>query len=340
MAGQAWDFWIDRGGTFTDVVARAPDGTVHTRKLLSQSPAYRDAAVAGIRDLLDLAPGAPIPPGAVASIKMGTTVATNALLERAGDRVLLLVTRGFRDALKIGYQARPDIFAKKIVKPEMLYERVAEIGERVRADGTVESAPGRRGNPRGAGRSLARTASARSRSCSCTPGNIPSTRQRAAEIAREMGFPQVSASHEVSPLMKLIGRGDTTVVDAYLSPILRRYVDEVANDLGDERSADVHAIVRRAHRRQSFSGQGRDPLRPRRRCGRHGRDGEGGRLRQGDRLRHGRNLHRRVALRRRIRARVRDRGRGRAHARADDAHPHGRGGRRVAASPSTRGATG
>src|SRR5512135_1145673 len=139
MAMGQWDFWIDRGGTFTDIVGRRPDGTLTAHKLLSENPeAYRDAAVQGIRDLLGLAPGAPIPPGLVGAVKMGTTVATNALLERKGERTLLLTTRGFRDALKIGYQARPKIFARHIIKPDMLYERVVEVDERVRADGTVE----------------------------------------------------------------------------------------------------------------------------------------------------------------------------------------------------------
>jgi 5-oxoprolinase (ATP-hydrolysing) len=134
-----WDFWIDRGGTFTDIVGLAPDGSLHPRKLLSENPeAYRDAAVEGIRNLLGIPEGAPIPPGRIGDIKMGTTVATNALLERAGDRVLLLITKGFRDALKIAYQARPDIFAKEIILPDQLYERVIEVDERVRADGTVE----------------------------------------------------------------------------------------------------------------------------------------------------------------------------------------------------------
>jgi len=136
-----WDFWIDRGGTFTDIVGRKPDGSLIAHKLLSENPeAYADAAVHGIRDLLGLKSGEPIPPGKVGAVKMGTTVATNALLERKGDRVLLLITRGFRDALKIGYQARPKIFARHIIKPDMLYERVAEVDERVRADGTVERA--------------------------------------------------------------------------------------------------------------------------------------------------------------------------------------------------------
>ena len=135
----SWDFWIDRGGTFTDVIGRRPDGTLTAHKLLSENPGvYRDAAVQGIRDLLGLKPGEPIPAGLVGAVKMGTTVATNALLERKGERTLLLITRGFRDALRIGYQARPKIFAKHIIKPEMLYERVVEVDERVRADGTVE----------------------------------------------------------------------------------------------------------------------------------------------------------------------------------------------------------
>src|SRR5437763_15958607 len=138
----AWEFWIDRGGTFTDVIGRRPDGTLVAHKLLSENPeAYRDAAVHGIRTLLALTDDAPIPPGAIGAVKMGTTVATNALLERKGERTLLIVTRGFRDALRIGYQARPKIFARHIIKPEMLYERALEIEERVRADGTVEQEP-------------------------------------------------------------------------------------------------------------------------------------------------------------------------------------------------------
>ena len=139
---KTWDFWIDRGGTFTDVIGRRPDGTLVAHKLLSENPeAYRDAAVQGIRDLLGLKTGEPIPPGRIGAVKMGTTVATNALLERKGVRTLLVTTKGFRDALKIGYQARPKIFAKHIIKPDMLFERVVEVDERVRADGTVERAP-------------------------------------------------------------------------------------------------------------------------------------------------------------------------------------------------------
>ncbi len=227
-----WDFWIDRGGTFTDIVARDPSGSLRAAKLLSENPGvYRDAAVQGIRELLGLGAGEPIPPGAIRAVKMGTTVATNALLERKGDRTLLLITRGFRDALAIGYQARPDIFAKKIIKPELLYERVAEIGERVRVDGTVEAAP----DAAEIEAALRAALDDGIRSAAIVfmhAWKYPAHEEMAAAIARRMGFPQVSVSHEVSPLMKLVGRGDTTVVDAYLSPILRRYVGEVARELG------------------------------------------------------------------------------------------------------------
>ena len=232
---EAWDFWIDRGGTFTDVVARTSDGSLVARKLLSESPAYRDAAVQGIRDVLGLKPGAPIPKGAIGAVKMGTTVATNALLERKGERALLLITKGFRDALRIGYQARPKIFARQIIKPEILYERVIEVDERVRADGAVEQAP-----------DLVSVRAELERAKADGIGAVaivfmhayryPAHEQAVAELAREMGFPQVSVSHEVSPLIKLVGRGDTTVVDAYLSPILKRYVDLVAADLDAKHS--------------------------------------------------------------------------------------------------------
>ena len=236
MAGAAtagtWDFWIDRGGTFTDIVVRNPAGAIRVAKLLSVNPAaYRDAAIAGMRALMGIEAGAPFPPGAVATVKMGTTVATNALLERKGDRTLLLITRGFRDALKIGYQARADIFAKKIVKPELLYERVVEVAERVRADGTIEAAP----DLDTVRRDLQAAWEAGIRSVAVVlmhAWQYPAHEQAVAELARAMGFPQVSVSHEVSPLIKLVGRGDTTVVDAYLSPLLRRYVDEVAGELG------------------------------------------------------------------------------------------------------------
>src|SRR5215469_16624611 len=228
----SWDFWIDRGGTFTDVIGRRPDGALVAHKLLSDNPeAYGDAAVQGIRNLIGVKPGEPITRGIIGSVKMGTTVATNALLERKGERTLLLITKGFRDALKIGYQARPKIFARHIIKPQMLYERVVEVDERVRADGTVEKEPD--------------LAAVRAELAAAFAAGIKAVaivfmhayrhsehEQRVAALAREIGFPQVSVSHEVSPLIKLVGRGDTTVVDAYLSPILQRYVAQVARDMG------------------------------------------------------------------------------------------------------------
>ena len=230
--GGKWEFWIDRGGTFTDVIGRKPDGALVAHKLLSENPeAYRDAAVQGIRNLLGLKPGEPIPAGQVAAVKMGTTVATNALLERKGVRTLLLTTKGFRDALKIGYQARPKIFAKHIIKPEMLFEQVVEVDERVRADGTVEREP-----------DLAAVEAELTRAKADGIAAVaivfmhayryPAHEQRVAALARRMGFAQVSVSHEVSPLIKLVGRGDTTVVDAYLSPIIRSYVATVAEEMG------------------------------------------------------------------------------------------------------------
>src|ERR1700691_676876 len=228
---EKWDFWIDRGGTFTDVIGRRPDGEPVTHKLLSENPDfYADAAVAGIRRLLGLAPGAPLPAEQIGAVKMGTTIATNALLERKGDRTVLLVTKGFGDALRIGYQARPKIFARHIVNPDMLYERVIEVDERVRADGTVERAPDLdvvRGELQ---RALADGIQAVAVVFMHAYRYADHERQVAA-LARELGFAQVSASHEVSPLIKLVGRGDTTVVDAYLSPILRRYVGQVAGEL-------------------------------------------------------------------------------------------------------------
>ena len=228
---EKWDFWIDRGGTFTDVIGRRPDGKLVTYKLLSENPeSYADAAVAGIRRLLGLSPEAPLPPEQIGAVKMGTTIATNALLERKGERTLLLTTRGFADALRIGYQARPKIFARHIVKPDMLFERVVEVDERVRADGTVERTPNL-----DAVRSELRGALAdgiRAVAVVFMHAYRYADHERAvAALARELGFAQVSASHEVSPLIKLVGRGDTTVVDAYLSPILRRYVAQVAGEL-------------------------------------------------------------------------------------------------------------
>nr|WP_250809077.1 hydantoinase B/oxoprolinase family protein [Neorhizobium tomejilense] len=232
MTEAKWDFWIDRGGTFTDIVGRKPDGSLVAHKVLSENPeAYRDAAVQGIRELLGVPAGAAIPADAIGAVKMGTTVATNALLERKGERTLLVTTRGFRDALAIGYQARADIFAKKIIKPELLYKHVVEVDERVRADGTIEAAPDEK-TIRG---QLQEQYDAGFRAVAIVlmhAYRFPAHEQLIAHIARDIGFTQVSVSHEVSPLIKLVGRGDTTVVDAYLSPILRRYVEQVAGELG------------------------------------------------------------------------------------------------------------
>ncbi|WP_084403821.1 hydantoinase B/oxoprolinase family protein [Pseudovibrio sp. Ad26] len=226
-----WDFWIDRGGTFTDIVARTPQGEIRAHKVLSENPeAYKDAAIQGIRDLMGVAKDTRIPSDQIRAVKMGTTVATNALLERKGDRTLLLITKGFRDALEIGYQARPDIFAKEIIKPELLYDQVLEADERIRADGTVEAAPDL--DQIKAQLEAAYADGTRSIAIVLMHAYaFPEHEKQLANIAKQVGFPQISVSHEVSPLMKLVGRGDTTVVDAYLSPILRRYVDQVANEL-------------------------------------------------------------------------------------------------------------
>ena len=230
-----WQFWIDRGGTFTDIVARAPDGRLSTHKLLSENPGrYRDAALAGIRGILGLSADAPIPPGLIDQVKMGTTVATNALLERKGEPVLLLVNRGFADALRIGNQTRPRLFDLAITLPSVLYRRVAEIPGRIGADGTeVEPLD------EAAARDALRAARADGiTACAIVMMHAwawPAHEQRLARLAREEGFTQISASHAVSPLLRLIPRGDTTVVDAYLSPILRRYVDQVAGELAGTR---------------------------------------------------------------------------------------------------------
>jgi len=226
-----WQFWIDRGGTFTDIVARRPDGALVTHKLLSENPQrYRDAAVHGIRTLLGLPAGAPIPGARIDAVKMGTTVATNALLERKGERTVLVITRGFADALTIGYQNRPKLFVRRIDKPAPLYERVIEIDERMGAHGEVVCALDV------ASAQVALKAAyadgLRAAAIVLMHGyRFPAHEQALAALAREVGFTQVSVSHEVSPLMKLVSRGDTTVVDAYLSPILRRYVEGVERDL-------------------------------------------------------------------------------------------------------------
>ncbi len=226
-----WQFWIDRGGTFTDVIGQRPDGTLVTHKLLSENPgAYRDAAVAGMRHLLGLADEAPITADVVECVKMGTTVATNALLERKGEPTLLVITRGFGDALRIGYQERPRLFERHIVLPELLYSRAIEAHERVGADGGVIEALDE-AHLRGALQQAFDTG-LRSVAIVFMHGyRYTEHETAAARIATEVGFTQISASHSVSPLMKLVGRGDTTVVDAYLSPILRRYVEQVSQQM-------------------------------------------------------------------------------------------------------------
>ncbi len=251
MEHKRWQFWIDRGGTFTDVVGRRPDGTLVTHKLLSDNPEqYRDAAVAGIRHLLGLQSGQPVSPEQVESVKMGTTVATNALLERKGEPTLLVTTRGFRDALRIAYQNRPRLFDRRIVLPELLYSAVIEAHERVGARGEMIEPLDER-HLRG---ELEQVFAQGLRSAAIVfmhGYRYTQHEQAAARLAREVGFTQVSTSHETSPMMKFVSRGDTTVVDAYLSPILRRYVDQVAAEMPGVRLffmqssgglADAHAF--------------------------------------------------------------------------------------------------
>jgi len=228
-----WQFWIDRGGTFTDIVARSPEGGLLTRKLLSDNPEqYSDAAIQGIRDCLGLSATQAIPADRIESVRMGTTVATNALLEHRGEPVLLVTTRGFGDALQIAYQQRPDLFALNIKLPQMLYSRVIEVNERVRADGTVEQIP----DSTALGEQLQQARHSGLRSVAIVfmhAWKFPQHENQAAELAVQAGFTQVSVSHQISALIKFIGRGDTTVVDASLSPVLRSYVKRLATDLAD-----------------------------------------------------------------------------------------------------------
>src|SRR3954452_10752318 len=249
---RSWTFAIDRGGTFTDVVARASDGQIRVEKLLSENPGqYEDAALEGIRRVLE------DEGGEVAEVRMGTTVATNALLERKGERVALAITRGFGDALRIGYQARPDIFARHVVLPSMLYQRVVEIDERVGVDGDVIVALDERQAREVLSR--AREAGVDALAILLMHGWCFSAHEvRLAEIARELGFAQVSVSHEVAPLIKLIGRGDTTVVDAYLSPVLRRYVDRVAAGLPQE--TDLHFMQSNGGLAEASAFRGKDAI--------------------------------------------------------------------------------
>ncbi|HQU01682.1 MAG TPA: hydantoinase/oxoprolinase N-terminal domain-containing protein, partial [Acetobacteraceae bacterium] len=228
MGNAQWQFWVDRGGTFTDIVARAPDGRLRTAKLLSENPqAYPDAAIEGISRILGLAPHEPIPPDLIEAVKMGTTVATNALLERKGARTVLVVNRGFADLLRIGNQTRPRLFDLDIKLPDMLHEYCIELAGRVGADGS-EIEP--------LDENEARAAFARARAdgfeaiaiALIHAWKFPAFEQRLAALAAEAGFDQISISHQVSPLIRLVPRGDTTVADAYLSPVLRRYIDQVA----------------------------------------------------------------------------------------------------------------
>ena len=237
-----WQFWIDRGGTFTDIVANSPDGKLVIHKLLSENPErYTDAAVQGIREILRIPAGAAIPATEIEAIKMGTTVATNALLERKGDRTILLITKGFGDALRIGYQNRPNIFARHIVLPQMLYDRVIEVAERYSAQGEELTAVNPEFIP-----SLQQAYDEGIRSCAIVfmhGYRYSEHEKQVAKIAKEIGFTQISVSHEVSPLMKLVSRGDTAVVDAYLSPILRRYVEQVISQLIDADSGNEGLLM-------------------------------------------------------------------------------------------------
>ena len=258
MSRADWEFWIDRGGTFTDIVARKPDGSLITHKLLSENPErYRDAAVQGIHELLGTTSPAA---GSITAVKMGTTVATNALLERKGEPVLLLITRGFGDLLRIGYQNRPRLFDLDIQRPDLLYQRVEEIDERLDAEGNVLSAL----DETAARQAMQSAYDAGLRSVAIALLHAylnPAHEDRLANIASEIGFTQITTSHDVSRLAKLVGRGDTTVVDAYLSPILRRYVDQVAGAL------DVGRVCERLLFMQSNGGltdarlfQGKDAI--------------------------------------------------------------------------------
>src|SRR6202051_3091082 len=252
-----WQFWIARGGTFTDIVARDPDGRLSTHKLLSENPErYKDAAIAGIKSILGIALDQPIPPGQIEAVKMGTSVATNALLERKGDRTLLLVNKGFADALRIGNQARPRLFDLAITLPTMLYEQVVEIEGRVGVDGS-EIEP--------LDESQAQTVLAKAKADGINACAIvlmhawkyPEHERRLAELAKAAGFTQVSASHAVSPLLRLVPRGDTTVVDAYLSPMLRRYVDQVAAELTGTR---LYFMQSNGGLTEAHSFQGKDAI--------------------------------------------------------------------------------
>lgn len=266
-AGEGWQFWIDRGGTFTDIVARSPDGQTRVKKLLSDTPGqYRDAAVAGIRQMLQVAASEPVPVAQIASIKMGTTVATNALLERKGERTLLVTTQGLGQALRIGYQQRPDIFARRIVLPQMLYEQVVEARERLKADGTVIQSL----DETALARELAAAYAAGIRSCAIVFMHgyaYPQHERQAAAIARQVGFFRISISHEVTPQIKLVSRGDTTMVDAYLAPVLAHYLEQLLQELAQGDAVSQELLRQRLLFMQSNGGlvpaerfQGKDSI--------------------------------------------------------------------------------
>ena len=242
-----WQFWVDRGGTFTDIVAKTPEGELQTHKLLSENPeVYPDAAVHGIRELLGLGPDDTIPSGQIGAVKMGTTVATNALLERKGERTLLLITQGMRDLLRIGYQNRPRLFDLNIELPELLYDDVIEIEERIGADGetitALDTTHAREALSRAYGKGYRSVAIALMHSY-----RFPDHEQKLGQMAEQSGFTQVSLSHESSPLIKIVSRGDTAVVDAYLSPILGRYVKQVADALGTSKGGCERLMFMRSN---------------------------------------------------------------------------------------------
>jgi 5-oxoprolinase (ATP-hydrolysing) len=255
-----WQFWIDRGGTFTDIIARHPDGTLQCKKYLSENPeAYDDAAVFGIKSILDIRQSDPVPDGLIDKIKMGTTVATNALLERKGDKVLLAITKGFKDALEIGYQARPDTFALKIEKPDILYTQVVEINERVTAKGEVLQ-------------ELDIPLSKKALEAAYNQGltaiaivlmhgyQYNQHEKQLMQLAKEIGFKQISVSHEVSPLQKLISRGETTLVDAYLTPILLRYIQNISKGLNQHTPAQLLFMQSSGGLTSAESFRGRDAI--------------------------------------------------------------------------------
>ena len=255
-----WQFWVDRGGTFTDLVARTPDGTLLTHKLLSENPeAYEDAALQGMRDLMHIAKDAPLPADAIDAVKMGTTVATNALLERKGDKTLLVVTKGFRDQLRIAYQARPRLFDKEIILPEMLYDRIEDVIERVDArDQIITPLDLDDVTPR---LQAAFDDGIRAIAIVLMHGyRVPAHELAIAKRAREIGFTQISTSHGTSPMIKFVGRGDTTVADAYLSPILRRYIDRLARDIDQSKGTKLQLMQSNGGLTDASLFQGKDAI--------------------------------------------------------------------------------